>query len=506
MSDPAGDTRDQAVRTRSWRVLLDDRRQTQRHDAGRCLRGVGSGMSANVADSFGILLRSHRLAASMTQEMLAARAGISKRTVRALEHGAHRPYRETARRLAAALGLTGAERETLLTAADSAPRRPNEALSGGTEYLQSLETRLRRPTLRQKPPLALNEFIGRPTVDRVADLLQRARLLTITGPGGVGKTRLAQEVATSLESRFDDGVWFLELAALPDPALVPHAAAELFGIIQPSGLGLLETLVDTLRGRTVLLVLDNCEHLRDACAQLAVALLRACPYLQILATSRNLLGAPGERRFPLSPLELPSLDPLPPPEELAACDSVRFFVEHAAAAQPEFVLSEANAEPVARICAWLDGLPLALELAAARVPSLGVQVLADRLHKRFVLLQASGTSAPTHHRTLRAMVDWDYVMLPQSERVLWLRLAVFAGWFTLEDTEGTCGTPPSNPGSSPICWLGLPMPRWSRSILRASRYATACWRRSGSTPGNDWASTAIAQLFSAATPRTTSRL
>jgi non-specific serine/threonine protein kinase len=269
--------------------------------------------------------------------------------------------------------------------------------------------------------------------------------LTVTGAGGCGKTRLALQVATQLQNAetFADGVWLVELASLADPALVPQTVAAAFGVHErPHGgdsRSLVETLVETLRARSLLLLLDNCEHLIETCAQLVEALLRACPQLRILATSREALGIAGETTWLAPSLALPSSQT--PPTQIHEVEAVRLFVERASSALPTFQLTAHNVLLVAQICRQLDGIPLAIELAAARVKVLSVEQLAFRLagalDERFRLL-SGGSRTIGRHQTLRAAIDWSFELLSEEERILFRRLAVFAGGFTLEAAESVC--------------------------------------------------------------------
>jgi predicted ATPase/class 3 adenylate cyclase len=291
-------------------------------------------------------------------------------------------------------------------------------------------------------PLQVTSFIGREKeLAEVKRLLETTRLLTLTGAGGVGKTRLALHAAAEALPRFTEGVWLAELAALADPALVPQAVATAVGIREEPGRSLLATLSEALRPKHLLLVLDNCEHLVEACARLADSLLRTCPQLQVLATSREPLGIAGE-----APWRVPSLGlldaqdgrPLPPTPQVAQVEAVRLFVERAVSAQPGFALTDQNARAVAQICQRLDGIPLALELAAARVRVVPVEQLLGRLSDRFRLLTGGSRTALARHQTLRATVDWSYDLLSPDERRLFNRLSVFAGGFTLEAAEAVC--------------------------------------------------------------------
>jgi predicted ATPase/DNA-binding CsgD family transcriptional regulator len=290
-------------------------------------------------------------------------------------------------------------------------------------------------------PLVLSSFVGREKelaeVERL--LAGGIRLLTLTGPGGCGKTRLALEAAREASGRFEDGAWWVGLAPLSEPDLVPRAVASALGVREAPGRSLEEVLVEHLKARSTLLVLDNCEHLIGACAALADALLPSCPSLRILATSREALGIAGERAWLVPSLTLPD-DPqrLPPVEELSRYEAVRLFVERTEAVSAGFVLEGQNAPAVARVCWRLDGIPLAIELAAARVRVLSVEQIAERLDDCFRLLTGGSRMALPRQRTLRATIDWSHDLLSEDERRLFRRLSVFAGGWTLGAAEAIC--------------------------------------------------------------------
>jgi predicted ATPase/DNA-binding SARP family transcriptional activator len=296
-----------------------------------------------------------------------------------------------------------------------------------------------RPASRAQTPLT--SFVGRDEdVSRVVKNLRAARLVTLTGPGGVGKTRLATEAST----RFDTAAWFVPLAPVTDPAEVAYAVLSALGIREPviarrageSGAGPLDRLAAALADRDEVLILDNCEHVIDATAALAAHVLIACPRMRILATSRQPLRIDGETLSPVSPLPVP---PAPAaPVVVASYGSVRLFRDRTVAVRPEFELSEANAADVTRICRALDGMPLAIELAAVWLRTLTPAQLAERLDDRFALLTGGSRTALPRHRTLRAVVDWSWDLLSEPEQVLARRLAVFPGGATLAAAEQVC--------------------------------------------------------------------
>jgi len=288
-------------------------------------------------------------------------------------------------------------------------------------------------------PIQLTTFIGREReIEDVKRLLAKARLLTLMGTGGAGKTRLSIQVAADLIDQFQKGVWLVELAPLTDPALVVQAVATTFQVREAAGRSLLDLLVDYLQPKSLLLVLDNCEHLVAASAQLTSALLRACPNLKILATSREALGVAGEVAYQVPPLSRPDPRRAQSLAQLNEFESVQLFVERGVHSQPRFALTDANAKAVAHICHRLDGIPLAIELAAARVKVLTVEQIATRLDDRFRLLTGGSRTGLPHHQTLRAAMDWGYDLLSEEERTLLRRLAVFAGGFNFEAVEAIC--------------------------------------------------------------------
>jgi len=303
------------------------------------------------------------------------------------------------------------------------------------------------PAVPQPPadtvPAALSSFVGRDQdLDRVRALLGDARVVTLAGPGGAGKTRLAREIAACAAgpTLFPDGVWWAELAPLPPGADPVPAVAAVLGVRPPPGAGAdavpADTLATALGTRRLLLVLDNCEQVVDRCAALADHLLRRCPGLAVLATSREALGVEGEVVWPVGGLSHPpARDAAADPAALCAYDAVRLFVDRAGAVQPGFALTPRNAPAVAAVATRLDGLPLALELAAANVATLGVEALAARLDDAFAVLTRGRRTALPRHRTLRALLDWSYDLLGPAEQRLLARLSVFRGAFTLEQAE-----------------------------------------------------------------------
>ncbi|HEY3062030.1 MAG TPA: tetratricopeptide repeat protein [Chloroflexota bacterium] len=289
-----------------------------------------------------------------------------------------------------------------------------------------------------KWPVRLTTFIGREQERAdIVQLLANKRLVTLTGTGGVGKTRLALEIGSDLQRADSDGAWFIELASVVDPNAVPQRVAEAVGIAETAGEPLLQTLIGSIQRSRGLLILDNCEHLVDACAAIADQLLRACSEMRIIATSRQPLGVEGETVWSVSPLPLPGAG-LTGNDEIGASAAIRLFCDRASSARPTFALSDMNAGPVARICRRLDGIPLAIELAAARMSVLSPDELLHRLDDRFSMLRGVNRAASSRQQTLRATLDWSYELLQPLERVLLRRVAVFQGGWDLEAAESVC--------------------------------------------------------------------
>ncbi len=282
----------------------------------------------------------------------------------------------------------------------------------------------------------LNSFIGREReLNEVRALLARNRLVTLLGMGGIGKSRLSVQLGAEVLDDYPDGVWLVELAALSDPSLVPQAAASVLGVKEEAGRPVLDALIKFARDRQLLIMLDNCEHVVQACAELARHLLQAGPRTKVLASSRDALQTAGETVFQLAPLTAPGSGEAATAESLAGIDAVRLFVERSTAAQPAFRLTDKNAAAVAEICHQLDGIPLALELAAARARGLSVEAIAARLKDRFKLLVTGDRTVLPRQRTLRALIDWSYDLLAPAERTLFHALSVFAGGWILEAAE-----------------------------------------------------------------------
>ena len=384
-------------------------------------------MDADTELSFGDLLRRYRDSAKLTQEDLAARTGLTPQAIGLLERGKRRhPHRHTVGKLAEGLELTGPELARFESAARSSSAR-----------------RVTASPPHYNLPIPLTPLIGRDEeVTTVARLLlhrMEMRLLTLTGPGGVGKTRLALEVAQRSREVFADGVVFVPLAPLRDAALLPSVLAETLGIKEVAGQALLETLTRHLQDRQVLLVLDNFEHLLTA-APVVGELVGRCPQLTVLVTSRAPLRLGGERQFPVPPLPLPDTASQSPADSLELSPAVELFRQRAQAVLPSFELSATNAAIVARMCRRLDGLPLAIELAAARVKLFSPQALLARLERGLQLLTGGARDLPERQQTLRDTIAWSYELLDGREQALFRRLAVFAGGFTLEAVEDVCGS------------------------------------------------------------------
>jgi predicted ATPase/transcriptional regulator with XRE-family HTH domain len=382
----------------------------------------------------GDLVRGHRRALGLTQEELAGRAGLSERAVREIERGnKHTPRTDTVQLLADALELAGAQRDAFEAAA---------ARAGRSDALLHRNGRLHPTNL----PDESTPFIGRePEIARVSNLFDEptVRLVTLTGTGGTGKTRLALRVAAALLPAFTDGVFFVSLASLNDPALVASSIAAALGAREGGETVFTDALACYLRDKRLLLLLDNAEHLLEA-STLVERLLDACPLLHILVTSRTPLHLVREHEYAVAALTFPPTYARQPVglrslDELATYEALALFVARARAVKADFALTDENAPAVAEICRHLDGLPLAIELAAARIKLLPPQALLQRLSSRLQLLTGGARDHPARHRTLRASIDWSYSLLSEQERELFTELSVFARGCTLETAAAVCG-------------------------------------------------------------------
>ena len=337
-------------------------------------------------------------------------------------------------------------KEKMGVSPEEATVRLYEAIKGNAfstkkKPVVELPTHKSLDTPRDNLPNQLTSFIGRENeIVEISRLLKNTRLLTLTGVGGCGKTRLSLQVASNQVEQYPNGAWFVELASLSDPTLVAQEVALTLDIEEQEGRSFTDTISNYLRRKETLLVLDNCEHLIEACATLAENLLQACPRLIILATSREALGIAGEEIWNVSPLSTPDLELLPSLQtsDLSQFEALRLFSDRAATTLPTFEMAERNASTVAVICHRLDGIPLAIELAAARVKALSVDGIAERLEDRFDLLRGGSRTALPRQRTLEAMMDWSHDLLSEEERILFRRLSTFVGGCTLRGAEAVC--------------------------------------------------------------------
>jgi len=392
--------------------------------------------------SFGELLREHRRATGLTQEELAERASVSPRTISELERGgAHVPRRDTVALLARALGLSGPAREAFEGVVVRRRRVLPHSASQGQAHMEQLETRA--PSLPDRPkhnlPRSLTSFIGREReMSELAPVLAGAPLLTLVGTGGVGKTRLAQQLVREHSASYDDGSWLVELGRLSDASLVPGAVGAALGLRDFQARNTMNMLSEYLGQKHLLLVLDGCEHLVAACAELVAHLLRICPRLHVLATSREPLAIAGEITSHVLPLELPDPRQRLSSDQIIGTAAVRLFIERAHLVNNTLVLTDESTSAIARICVAVAGIPLALELAAARTRMLTVEQLAERLEHDSPGLSGANRAGLPQHRTIRATIDWSHDLLGQQEQILLRRLSVFAGGWALDTAEYVC--------------------------------------------------------------------
>jgi predicted ATPase/transcriptional regulator with XRE-family HTH domain len=374
-------------------------------------------------DTFADLLYRFRVAASLTQEALADRCRISPDTIAALEQGKRRaPRLSTVALICDALGLRPAERAMLAGAASG-------IAAAGPARAPAAEGAWRHRPL----PSPLTPLFGRHTeVEAIAHELASERLVTLVGTGGVGKTRLALAVAEAAGDKFEGGTWWVELGPVSDPHAVPAAVLAAVGGAERPGLPVAaDQITGTLPAEPTLLVIDNCEHVVDAASELIAALLRA-PSITILTTTREPLAIPGEIVWPVPPLPVPEADVPARAEALADTYSVQLFIERASRVRPGFGLTDDSADAIARICRRLEGIPLAIELTAARVRSLGVHELADELDVHLSLEAARSRGVPERQSTLWASISWSYRLLTEHEQVTFRCLACFAGPFSID--------------------------------------------------------------------------
>lgn len=416
--------------------------------------------------SFGLWLRRRRKALDLAQTELARRAGCALITIRKLETDELKPSKELALALAEQLQISPYERDAFVQFA-----RGKTTMFAQTDAAPPWQSAARRDN---NLPHSLTTFVGRThQVAEIATLLESARLVTLLGAGGAGKSRLALRVAGQVLDAFQDGVWLVELASLAEPSLVPQLIARTLQLGEEGAHAPVRALTEYLQARQLLLVLDNCEHLIEATARLAEMLLRAAPQLKILATSREALGLVGEVNYFVPMLSCPAPTALLAVEALARYESIQLFNERARAVQSTFDLTATNATALAQICTRLDGMPLAIELAAARVKVLSVEQIAARLDDRFKLLGSSRVNLP-HHQTLRAAIEWSYDLLSAPERVLLRRLGAFVGVWSLEAAEAVC----AGEGLDAADILGLLAQLVNKSLvmteprLRETRYRT----------------------------------
>jgi predicted ATPase/transcriptional regulator with XRE-family HTH domain len=402
-------------------------------------------METNVArGSLGPVLRRLRLEAGMSQEELAELAHLSVESISALERGRRRaPYRETLRLIGDALRLSDAQRRELESVAkrrpintasvvryDSAEPAPDtRRLSGSGAIANNVL------------PSRLSSFVGRETeIADITSLIAAHRLVTVTGSGGVGKTRTSLEVAANLTGGWRDGAWLIELAPLSSSDHIAWAAAYALGLRFPAGSDATQNLLQALRARNALLVFDNCEHLNEAAAQVIASILDECPDVTVLASSRQALGIAGEATYRMPSLRVPSAANAAAltEKECHRYAAIVLFAERARQADHRFSLTDENAPVIAEICRRLDGIPLAIELAAARSNILSPQQLRDRLDQRFRVLTGGNRNALPHLQTLRALIDWSYDLLDERERALFRRLGTFVNGFSFEGAAAVC--------------------------------------------------------------------
>jgi predicted ATPase/DNA-binding XRE family transcriptional regulator len=382
-------------------------------------------MTANI--SFGTWLRQRRRMLDLTQQAFADLVGCARSTLRRIEAGDLKPSKELALILLENLAIPESERPEWVRFARGLSNLPQKSIQEFVPF---------RPSTNL--PAALTTFIGRENEqDEIMDLIAKNRLVTLAGAGGMGKTRLSLQVGQKLLNDYPNGVWFVAFDSLPDPSLVPQTIASVFDIREAPDRPVIEILKNVLRQKTMLLILDNCDHLLDACAQLINILLTYCPNLKILSTSREILNMEGEATYYLPSLSIPENDAVLP-ERMNEYESVQLFEKRAALSLSSFRLTQQNTQSVGHICRRVDGIPLAIELAAARVDILQVNEILKQLNHCFDLLANNNRTALPRHQTMRASMDWSWGLLTPVEQTFMRQLSVFAGGWTLESAQAVC--------------------------------------------------------------------
>lgn len=375
--------------------------------------------------SFGEWVHQRRRILDLTQQELADQAGCARITLRRIESGALKPSKELASLLLEKLGVPKGEWQQWISFARGISGFPSSPGQTSSKPITNL-------------PASLTTFVGREKEQaEIINLITRHRLVTLAGVGGIGKTRVALEVGQKLVNDYAEGVWFIAFDSLSDPALVPQTVAAVFDVREGPDRSVLEILTNVLRRKTVLLILDNCEHLLDACSQLIQTLLTNCPSLKVLTTSREVLNMEGEAKYYLPSLAVPINDSASP-EKMGEYESVQLFTERASLAVSSFNLTKENGNTIVEICRRVDGIPLAIELAAARISILSVAEISKQLHDSFALLASDRKATLSRHQTLQASLDWSWGLLSEMEQIFLQELSVFAGGWTLEAAQAVC--------------------------------------------------------------------
>jgi predicted ATPase/DNA-binding XRE family transcriptional regulator len=408
-------------------------------------------MGTSSFSTFGDLLKYLRRRAQLTQRELAIAVGYTEGHISRLEKNQRPPDLATVAALFIPALMLEEESETAAQLIELAASAHGQESPAGKSFTLSRTQEIREVSEREESipsnlPIQLTTFIGRQNeIRELTELLSGnspRRLVTLTGPGGMGKTRLALQTAIGLSHLYLDGIWFVDLTPLTTPDLVSQTVASALSVPEKSGHSAEQTLIEYLRSKQILIVIDNCEHMISAAAQFTEKLLRSCAHVRILATSREPLQVPGEVNCRVPPLSLPE-NTEPVSRNLMKHEAAQLFIERATNIEPTFKVTDANAPIIARICKQLDGMPLAIELAAARIQVLSLSQIEARLSDRLHLLTSGQTTLP-RHQTLRATIEWSHEMLSEAEKALFRRLSVFSGGWTLDAANSVCADPDSD--------------------------------------------------------------